>query len=430
MNCWDILGIEPIDDVKIIKRAYARKLKIYHPEDDPNGFQALRDAYERALKQAEFQKNVNVLPDDECEMNIQIHDEPLMTQKENWRQRDDDPQEFQKLRDAYERALRDEYRKEANALVGSDESLTIQDDDPQEFQKLRDAYERALRDKYRKEANALVGSDESFITQDDDSQEFQKLRETYERALKDKYRKEAVDSSVHDENEGEILVIDNDPQEFQKLRDAYERALRDKYRKEVLVDSGERLIISNDNLQNHHTQETMISTNDLVEQFMHTVENLYKQDSWVGEVYEWEMLLEDEKFWRIDIQPKLSDRLLAFLMDHRVVSQEVWTLLTKHFSWHEQQEELCRKFPEEFIDLIMMKSGYQQVKTVLTEPSEIQETKSSISWGNISIGFGIAILLVVIFFSVYDERFAKNVIMRFWLFIIIILWRLRHYYHD
>ncbi len=52
MTSWEVLGIEPTDDVKQIKSAYARKLKIYHPEEDPEGFQHLRLAYEEALESA------------------------------------------------------------------------------------------------------------------------------------------------------------------------------------------------------------------------------------------------------------------------------------------------------------------------------------------------------------------------------------------
>lgn len=51
---WSMLGIDATTELSIIKRAYAKKIKEYHPEDDPQGFQRLRQAYEAALKWAEW----------------------------------------------------------------------------------------------------------------------------------------------------------------------------------------------------------------------------------------------------------------------------------------------------------------------------------------------------------------------------------------
>lgn len=52
MSIWDTLGIEPTTDKRTIKRAYAKLAAKYHPEEQPEKFQAVYDAYEQALAYA------------------------------------------------------------------------------------------------------------------------------------------------------------------------------------------------------------------------------------------------------------------------------------------------------------------------------------------------------------------------------------------
>ncbi len=50
-NPWSILGLDPdTANEKQVRSAYAKLLKIYRPDQDPEGFQRLRTAYELALK--------------------------------------------------------------------------------------------------------------------------------------------------------------------------------------------------------------------------------------------------------------------------------------------------------------------------------------------------------------------------------------------
>lgn len=48
-DIWNTLGIEPTTNKKEIQQAYADKLKIYHPEENPEEFQRLQSAYRAAI---------------------------------------------------------------------------------------------------------------------------------------------------------------------------------------------------------------------------------------------------------------------------------------------------------------------------------------------------------------------------------------------
>jgi tetratricopeptide (TPR) repeat protein len=55
---WAILGIEPTDDLSVIKKAYSKQLKVHHPEDDPEGYQRLREAFDRAKRDLKRRERV------------------------------------------------------------------------------------------------------------------------------------------------------------------------------------------------------------------------------------------------------------------------------------------------------------------------------------------------------------------------------------
>jgi hypothetical protein len=51
---WSVLGIAPTRDERALKRAYHAKLRVTNPEDDPEGFQLLRAAYDQARQMAAY----------------------------------------------------------------------------------------------------------------------------------------------------------------------------------------------------------------------------------------------------------------------------------------------------------------------------------------------------------------------------------------
>ena len=56
MDKWEILGIEPTHDVKLIRRRYADLVRLYHPEDQPEIYQQIVEAYQSALREARSKK--------------------------------------------------------------------------------------------------------------------------------------------------------------------------------------------------------------------------------------------------------------------------------------------------------------------------------------------------------------------------------------
>ncbi|WP_286828097.1 MULTISPECIES: RDD family protein [Kordiimonas] len=51
---WSNLGIEPTENTRDIKKAYAQRLKSTRPDEHPEAFKTLHDAYKRALQLAEL----------------------------------------------------------------------------------------------------------------------------------------------------------------------------------------------------------------------------------------------------------------------------------------------------------------------------------------------------------------------------------------
>jgi|GEM_PF-2582109 len=58
MDIWSILGLEgKTEDKDVIQEAYMERLMKVNPEDDPEGFQVLRSAFEQAMKAADGDEN-------------------------------------------------------------------------------------------------------------------------------------------------------------------------------------------------------------------------------------------------------------------------------------------------------------------------------------------------------------------------------------
>lgn len=54
MNIWQILQTEPTTNIRAVKKAYARRSREVHPEENPEEFREIYEAYQKALLYAKF----------------------------------------------------------------------------------------------------------------------------------------------------------------------------------------------------------------------------------------------------------------------------------------------------------------------------------------------------------------------------------------
>ncbi|SEP29282.1 J domain-containing protein [Pseudomonas sp. ok266] len=69
MDCWSVLHLHDDAEARDIKRSYARLLKTFRPDEDAEGFQRLREAYEQALAIARWRLE-NAEPADEDDVAV------------------------------------------------------------------------------------------------------------------------------------------------------------------------------------------------------------------------------------------------------------------------------------------------------------------------------------------------------------------------
>ena len=83
---FQILGIDKLNDERALKTAYMEKLKMTNPEDDPEGFRRLREAYEKAL---ELLHNTETVSEETQKTEIDLWIEKMDAVYQNFRTRGD-----------------------------------------------------------------------------------------------------------------------------------------------------------------------------------------------------------------------------------------------------------------------------------------------------------------------------------------------------
>lgn len=133
MNCFTVLGIEPTTEKKTIKRAYAAKSREFHPEEHPEEFQRIHDAYEEALAWAERnagREEEPQMPEEPRRMEMGAAEQEKAAESETWNYAEPERNP--------EEAYMENPQKED---VQSEESSAQYEELP-EFQNMADASER------------------------------------------------------------------------------------------------------------------------------------------------------------------------------------------------------------------------------------------------------------------------------------------------
>ncbi len=81
-TCWQILGIEPTKDKTEIKKAYAKLIAVFHPEENPEKFQEIQQAYKQALNYAKTGNMVSKVTQSNSELITEKKETNVTIKKE------------------------------------------------------------------------------------------------------------------------------------------------------------------------------------------------------------------------------------------------------------------------------------------------------------------------------------------------------------
>lgn len=289
MGIWEILGIEPTDNPAHIKKAYAKKLKIHNPEDDPEGFQRLREAYDTALK---FTRNTK--------RNRLREDEPAPIKRQPpqlYELEDTEPEDLQPPRQRYE--------------------LTNTDiEEEEQLKPPRQRYDLAYMDEDEDE-------ERNFLTPP---------RRRYELAYAD------PEEDLPNFNPPKRITL------FDRfLEDSSPEIHEDSLHEETPIPQRYHFTESDNDLMRPMEPE------EIVEHFFQRVHMLYNNYHERIKPENWRELLNDEAMWNVGCHQLIDARFLYFLEEHPHLPLEIWKLLDSHFTWHKKMEQLADQLSDRFL---------------------------------------------------------------------------------
>ena len=89
MNIYQVLGISPTKDKKVIRKAYAGLIRKYHPEEHPEKWKEIHDAYMVAMQRADEDRPLHEEPKPQQEERKPQHEEQKPQREEQKPQREE-----------------------------------------------------------------------------------------------------------------------------------------------------------------------------------------------------------------------------------------------------------------------------------------------------------------------------------------------------
>ncbi|MFD3259652.1 tetratricopeptide repeat protein [Paenibacillus lentus] len=329
MRIWTILGIEQTYDTSVIRRAYAKKLQIHHPEDDPQGYQQLREAYDQAMRLAKQHQ--------QSQINISFTEEE------------------EESSSSFSQQSLDNQRKEQD-VVSQDENVNIDLDDAREnYENDRD--EEDMEGAEAEEILRVPRIPKGELSREIDSeQEEEPDVPRIPRLPKWSYEtEERLDESSEEVDEEDI---DEDAH-----KDAFEEELEHELEHQPESDHEPEQEAEESYWDDEEDFDEYDDEDDFadefnedydepahpVNKFMDEVNSLYLDFSSRMDIHPWLELLSSDTLWNIDNQRAISDKMLEYLEQNYFLPSEVWQILEDSFRWKErsmEDEDFSEQYPK------------------------------------------------------------------------------------
>lgn len=295
MYWWTVLEISEDSDLKTIKKAYAKLLKVHNPEDDAKGYQRIRTAYDEAVKYVkknnkaqnnnEFINNSTENIIDKLDINEIIEDT-----SENYLDKE-------KLNKSKGHSYIDKISNEKN-----EKKYEVNEE------KLNKSKVNSYIDNINNEKNKLNN-------------------ETKE----EKINKSKIDS-----------YIDYINYESNQNKSEQNEQIKFKLRPQI------------NNIYNEGQAENN-NINEQIKMFFDRLNRIYNYMSLRIDASAWESLLSLDVIWNVSAFTIIEDELFDFLITHKYLPAEIWTKLNNNFTWSKNEIKLYKKYSAPLVDEVLKK---------------------------------------------------------------------------